>query len=298
MKVLITGSTGLLAKGFEETSSDKHEIVGIHLRDYPVTDARGKHLVVDIRDAKAIDALFHRERFDAVIHAAGLATVDHVEKHPEEGKASNLGGTIHLAEACNAHRAYMVYVSTNSVFDGDSAPYAEDAPTHPLHHYGRIKLECENAVADRLKDFTIVRPILMYGWNHLVNRPNPVTWVYERMLRGETISLVDDVFENPLYNQQCGRALWAILERRPGGIFHLAGADRVNRYELGLKVAKTFDLDVSLLRRVDSSHFPNIAARPKDTSFVTTKMERVLGVKPMTLDEGLDSMKTAMGARL
>lgn len=297
MKVLVTGSTGLLGKGFEETAGPSHEIVGLHLRDYPVRDTRVRHVVGDVRDAAGLEALFARERFDAVIHAAGLAAVDHVEKHPEDGRASNLGGTTAVANACKKHGAYLVYISTNAVFDGENAPYAETAKTHPLHHYGRIKLECESAAA-AAGSFAVARPILMYGWNHMVNRPNPVTWVYEKLLRGESVKLVDDVYENPLYNRQCGRALWAMLEKRPKGIFHLAGGTRLNRFDLGLAVAEAFGLDKGLIERVDSSAFPSIAPRPKDTTFVIDRMERELGVRGMTIEEGLADMKASMGVGL
>lgn len=298
MRVLVTGSTGLLAKGLEETAPAGVELVGLHLRPYPVRDPKARHVVADVRDRAAVDAVFAEGRFDAVIHAAGLATVDHVEKHPEEGRRSNLEGTVNVADAARKAGAYLVTISTNAVFDGRKAPYAEDAPTHPLHHYGRIKLACEAAALERCPDGAVARPILMYGWNHAVNRPNPVTWVYERLLRGEPVQLVDDVFENPLYNVQCGRALWAMLERRPKGVFHLAGATRVNRWELGRAVAEAFGLDASLLQRVSSAAFPAIAPRPPDTSFVTARMETELGVRAMTLAEGLADMKGAMEARL
>ena len=297
MKVLVTGSTGLLGKGFEETAPEGHEIVGVHLREYRVRDARERHLVLDIRDRDGVRRLFERERFDAVVHAAGMASVDHVEKHPEEGRASNVGGTTNVALACKEFGAYLVYISTNAVFDGEAAPYAEQAATRPLHHYGRIKLECEQAAA-QAGAYSIARPILMYGWNHQVNRPNPVTWVYEKLLRGDKLQLVDDVFENPLYNRQCGRALWSMLRKKPSGVFHLAGGTRLNRHELGLAVARAFQLDASLIERVDSSAFPGIAPRPKDTTFVTERMEKELGVPAMTIDEGLEDMKSSMEATL
>ncbi|HVE13985.1 MAG TPA: SDR family oxidoreductase, partial [Elusimicrobiota bacterium] len=229
MRVLVTGSTGLLGKALEETADPSVELVGVHLRPYSVSDPRVRHLVLDLRDARAVDELFARERFDAVIHAAGIAAVDQIERHPEEGRSSNLGGTRSVAEACARSGAYLVYISTNAVFDGRSAPYPEDAPTNPLHHYGRIKLECERLVAACGAPHAVARPILMYGWNHAVNRPNPVTWVYEKLLRGEKVQLVDDVFENPVHNHQCAKALWAMVAKRPSGIFHLAGGERVHR---------------------------------------------------------------------
>jgi dTDP-4-dehydrorhamnose reductase len=292
--VLVTGGTGLLGKAMEELAPKDAKLVSLHLRDYAVDGPNAKHLVLDIRDKKAVDRLFARHQFDTVIHAAGIASVDYVEKHYAESLESNIVGTLNVTSACRRAGKHLIYVSTNAVFDGKGAPYAEDAPVRPVNKYGRLKVECERLVAETLESWTIVRPILMYGWNHPVTRPNPVTWIYDKLLRGESVELVDDVTENPLYNIQCGRALWAAAAKRPSGIFHLAGKDAVNRYELGLAVAEAFGLDGKLIKRVSSSRFAGIAPRPPNTTLSTRRMQRELGVKPVGVREGLRAMKAAM----
>lgn len=295
--VLVTGGTGLLGKGLEETMPAGWKLLSLHQREYAVEGSRAEHLVLDIRDKRAVDALFSERRFDAVVHAAGIASVDYVEKHYAESLESNIVGTLNITSAARRASGYLIYVSTNAVFDGRKAPYREDDPVKPVNKYGGLKVECERLVRETLERWAIARPILMYGWNHVVTRPNPATWIHEKLLRGEEVKLVDDVFENPLYNRQCGRALWAMIEKQPGGVFHLAGKDRVNRYEFGLAVAKAFGLDSELVKKVKSSAFPGIAPRPPDTSFVTERMRKILGVKPMTLKEGLADMKASMSVR-
>ena len=289
--ILITGGTGLLGKGMGETAPKGVKILSLHQRDYAVEDGRAKHIVLDIRDKAKVDQLFASHDFDAVVHAAGIASVDYVERHYAESLESNLVGTLNVTSASRRAGCHFVYVSTNAVFDGRSAPYAESAVLSPVNKYGRLKAECERLVQETLKDYAIVRPILMYGWNHPVCRPNPATWILEKLMRGEAIQLVDDVFENPLYNIQCGEALWQIVRRRLSGTFHLAGRDVVNRVALGRQIAKTFGLDAGLIRPVTSSAFPDIAPRPPNTSFVTRRMEKELGVKPIALEEGLGHMK-------
>ncbi len=292
--ILITGGTGLLGKGMEETAPAGWKIVSLHQRDYKVDDARAEHLVLDIREKKLVDELFAKYKFDAVIHAAGIASVDYVEKHYAESLESNLVGTLNVTSAARRAGVYLVYVSPNAVFDGNKAPYAESAKTNPVNKYGQIKLQCEKLVTETLERYAIMRPILMYGWNHPVTRPNTVTWIYEKLQRGETVELVDDVMENPLYNLQCGDALWAMVAKRPDGIFHVAGKDRCNRYQFGLKIAKAFGLDASLIKRVDSSRFPAIAARPPNTTLSVKRMEKELGVKAVLLADGLADMKKRM----
>lgn len=295
--ILVTGSTGLLGKGLEETLPKGWRILGVHQRDYAVQDAKTRHLVVDIRDQRKVNRLFAARRFDAVIHAAGIASVDYVEKHYAESLESNLLGTLHITAACRKTDTHLIYISTNAVFNGGKAPYGEEDPVDPVNKYGRIKVECEKLVRETLERYTIARPILMYGWNHGVNRPNPATWMYEKLLRGEKLQVVDDVHENPLYNVQCAQALWAAVKIKLPGVLHLAGADAVNRHQFALTLAEVFGLDRKLIVAVKSSFFPEIAQRPKNTCFLTRRMSGELGIKPLKLSEGLRLMKASMGIK-
>lgn len=293
--ILVTGSTGLLGKGMEETLPDGYRMVGVHQRHYTVASAV-RHAEIDIRDERRVDRLFATHHFDAVIHAAGFASVDYVERHYAESLESNVTGTLNVTSACRRSGTHLIYVSTNAVFDGTAAPYRESDPPCPVNKYGHIKVECERLIQETLERFTIVRPILMYGWNHPTSRPNPATWLLDRLRRGEPVNMVDDVYENPLYNLQCGEVLWRVVEQKPMGIVHVAGADSVNRYEFAQRVAAVFGFDASLIRAVDSSFFPDIARRPPDTTFVTERMTDELGIKPLTLDQGLTLMRDRASA--
>lgn len=292
--ILVTGGTGLLGKGLEETLPKGRRILSLHQRDYAVENSLAKHLILDIRDKRAVDRLFAKHKFDAVIHAAGIASVDYVERHYAESLESNIVGTLNVTSACRRANTHLIYISTNAVFDGKRAPYSEDDPVCPVNKYGGLKVECERLVRETLEHWTILRPILMYGWNHSVARPNPATWIYEKLLRGEAVRLVDDVDENPLYNISCAQATWAAVARKPKGVIHLAGKTGVNRWQFGRAVAETFGLDATLIARASSKDFPDIAPRPPNTTFNTAKMERVLGVKALSLKDGLAAMRAAM----
>lgn len=295
--VLVTGGTGLLGKGMEETAPAGWDIVSVHQRDYRLPGSRAEQLVLDLRDKRAVDALFAERRFDAVVHAAGIASVDFVETHYAESLESNIVSTLNVTAACRRAHIHLLYISTNAVFDGTKAPYRESDPVDPVNKYGRLKVECERLVQETLKHWTIVRPILMYGWNHAETRPNPATWILEKLEKCQPVSLVTDVHENPLFNLQCGRALWAVLDKRPEGIFHLAGGERVDRFQFGVALAEVFGLDAGLIKPVTSGAFPGIARRPPDTTFVVERMARELGVAPMTVREGLTAMRAARAPR-
>jgi dTDP-4-dehydrorhamnose reductase len=289
-KVLITGGTGLVGEGLRAIAPADWSIVATHRRPYEDHDPATR--VADIRDRGAMERLFAEHAFDAVVHTAGIASVDESEQHVDESTASNLGGTRNIAELCAKSGARLIYLSTNAVFDGTRAPYRETDPVCPVNAYGRIKVACEQVVASTVPGSVIVRPILMYGWPHPKGRPNPVTWIVAALRRGEAINVVDDVFENPLHNIAAADAIWRILNREVTGIIHLAGRDTLNRYELALLVARVFGLDASRIQRVSSAYFAHLAPRPPNTTLATDRMEHDLGLPATSLEDGLRAMAT------
>jgi dTDP-4-dehydrorhamnose reductase len=297
MNILVTGGSGLLGKGLFETRKQGVFLQSVHLHNYQLSRNMGDHCPLDIRSKKCVDQLFDRHKFEVVIHAAGIASVDYVKNNYAESLESNIVGTLNISSACRKSGAYLIYISSNAVFDGLSAPYAETSTPNPINEYGEIKLECERLIEKTLHNACIIRPILMYGWNHPTGRSNPVTWVLEKLRSGQKINMVDDVWENPLYNRTCGEALWRAIEMRPSGKVHLAGADVLNRFELAKMTAEVFGLDAGLISAVKSTSFPNLAKRPPNTTFSTNKMQELLGVQPESIRAGLEDMKMREGEK-
>ncbi len=117
-------------------------------------------------------------------------------------------------------------------------------------------------------------------------------FVIKKLRAGEPVQMVDDVFENPLYVDQRAATIWNIASDRHLGVFHLAGATRVKRFELAVATARPFDLDPSQISAIGSAAFPTIAPRPPDTSFVTNRMANVLGIAPLSLAGGLAAIRS------
>lgn len=279
-----------MGKGIEETAPDGVTTVITHLRDYK-PQGRAEYISADVLDKTAMARLFEKYKFDAVVHCAGIANVDYVEQHPDESRHSNLEGTRNIVELCREYGAYLVYVSTNAVFDGNDAPYSEDAHVNPINRYGQIKVECETLTVTELEECAVIRPTLMYGWNHPQAHKNPVSLLVETLRAGKPLKLVDDVYENPVYNIQCGRVIWRMLETRPWGVVHIAGKDTVSRYEFGLKVAEVFGLDKKLISPAHSDLISSIAPCPPNTSLITSKMETELGIEAMCITDALEDMR-------
>ncbi|MFA5339143.1 MAG: NAD(P)-dependent oxidoreductase [Candidatus Omnitrophota bacterium] len=290
-RILITGGTGLLGKALIETNRIA-DIDAVYIGGYDMREGeRVTYHKADICDKDAMRAVFDKVRPQVVIHTAGIASVDYCERNYPEARKSNVFGTRAMAELCAEYGAEMVFVSTNAVFDGKSAPYSEDDKPSPINKYGEMKLEGEKIVRESGLKFLIVRPILMYGWNNKNERSNPVTWLIQKLGRGEGVKMVNDVFENPLLNTSCAEIIWALIRSGKEGPYHIAGKDVLNRYEFALLVADIFGLSRALISPVSSAAFKDLAPRPSNTSYNTAKIERELDIRLLTVKEGLELMK-------
>jgi dTDP-4-dehydrorhamnose reductase len=290
MNILITGGAGLLAGYLIETAPPQAALGAIwHAK--PIECDGCAREQCDITDRTALRDLVSRLRPDWVIHAAGIGNVDLCQNDPVTSRLANVGGTGNIIESCRAAGCRLLYVSTNAVYRGDAPPCAEDAPQEPVNEYGRQKKQCEELVRASGLEWTIVRPILMYGWSRDWSRRDPVVWMLETMRAGGRLNLVDDISENPLSAEECAAAIWRVIETGQAGEFNIAGGDIVSRYQLGQAVAKAFGCDPSLISAVGSGYFKSLAPRPRNTSFDTGKMEAVLGLRPLPLGEGLGRMR-------
>ena len=294
MKILITGGSGLLGKSLIETRKPKFKIVATYVGKYMVNNYDDiQFQKLDIRDYDAYEQLFRQFRPDVTIHTAGIGSPDYAENHRKETWDMNVESTRDIYSLCERNNSRLVYISSNGIYDGEKAPYGEEDLPEPTNYYGEVKLKAEEILMNARIPCAIVRPILMYGWNHPFERSNIATYALERMVKGLKVQVYDDVFLTPLYSIMCGKAIWRIIQDERYDIFNIAGSERVSIYGMIKKVADIFEFNKNLVEPVKQGFFNELVRRPKDTSFKTDKMQSVLGMKPLSLNEGLKAMKAS-----
>ena len=293
MRVLITGGSGLLGVALQRSMPENIQGFSVY---FPVCHLSAP-LPCPIRAANVssqteMQSVFEWAQPDVVIHAAAIGSVDFAEKNREQTRETNVGGTRVIIDLCKTYKCQrLIYLSSNAVFDGISPLYSETDPVSPLNYYGKLKVEAEMLVRSSGVPWAIVRPILMYGWPYTGERDNTVTWLIRSLENNKYINIVDNVFTKPLAAWSCAEVIWSIIQQNRTGMYHAAGRDHLSLYEFALLTAEVFGLDARLIKPVPDSYFPEIAPRPRDTSFDTSKMENELGVKPIGVKDGLVKMK-------
>jgi UDP-glucuronate 4-epimerase len=96
----------------------------------------------DLADRGAMQEVFERQAFDAVVHLAAQAGVRHSISHPHVYVQSNLTGFLHVLEGCRHQKVgHLVYASTSSVYGANThLPFSETQNVdHPLTLYAATK---------------------------------------------------------------------------------------------------------------------------------------------------------------
>ena len=242
--------------------------------------------------------LFHEVRPQAVIHTAAMADIDVCQAQPELARAVNIEFTRTLTTLCAESGARLVFCSTDTIFDGEHAPYSEDAPPGPVNFYAETKVEAEKLVSALGAHGAIARLSLVVGLPVLGAGNSFLAKTIASLKQGRAVAFPGHEVRTPVDVITVGRALLELAAGSQHGIFHLAGLSRVSRFEMGQTIARRFGFPQDLIKDQGPVTTPGRAPRPRDVSLDNRQTRAQLKTPLRTLDEGLslilESAKTTI----
>jgi UDP-glucose 4-epimerase len=105
---------------------------------------------VDLADRAALDAVFAKNKIDAVMHFAAEALVAKSVREPSIFYATNVAGGVNLLDAVTRHGVKKFIFSSTAATYGEPevVPIPEDHRKSPINPYGKSKLVFEQILAD------------------------------------------------------------------------------------------------------------------------------------------------------
>jgi UDP-glucose 4-epimerase len=159
--ILLTGATGYIAShtwlalqsaglrviGIDDFSNSSPEVLS---RLEHLSGQRPSFERADVCDEAALEALFLRERIDAVVHFAAFKAVGESGAKPLAYYGNNLGGLIALARTMQRHGCRRLVFSSSATVYGqpERLPITEDSPLAATNPYGATKLMGETILRD------------------------------------------------------------------------------------------------------------------------------------------------------
>lgn len=243
---LVTGAGGLLG----------HELLPL-LPEAETTALTRQELDVTDRPA-VLDALAGH---DVVAHLAAWVDADHAEAEPQAAMEVNATGTANVADACRVHRARLIHISSDYVFDGTATePYREDAPVRPVSVYGRGKAEAERAVLEHLPHTGL---ILRTAWLFGAHGKNFVSTMQQLAETRDHVDVVDDQTGQPTWSRDLAERIVEVAQvGAPAGIYHATNAGSATWFELARAVFAATGHDPDRVRPTTSDRLQRAARRP------------------------------------
>lgn len=265
--LLITGISGYVGGAVAAVAAAAgHRVTGTYLHHPPdrMVVPGCNTLRVAVED---IPALIGSLQPDAILHTAAAWRTE------AEARAVIVEGTRGIAGAASRVGARLIHMSTDLVFDGEHGPYTEHSQTAPVNYYGAAKAEAERIVLDLSSGPVIARTSLVTCFHPPDPRTRPI--VDALTGRGLPVTLFTDEYRCPVRVEDLAAALVELISLPFSGIMHIAGPERLSRYELGLRVARFYRLPnepgiVPALAR-DSGQ-----PRPRDCTLDISLARRVL----------------------
>lgn len=290
MRILLLGKNGQVGWELQRALAPLGSLVALDLDDCG-------DLCGNLQDQEGLRRTLRTLKPDVTVNAAAWTAVDKAEEEKEAATRINGLAPAILAEEMRRLNGWLIHYSSDYVYDGSGhLPWTETAPTGPLNHYGKSKLQGDEAIR-------------LSGCRHLIFR---TSWVYARrgsnfaktMLRlareREVLQVIEDQVGVPAgadliadVTAHCLRS--ALKDETLSGLYHLApsGTTSWHRYASFVveKAREAGDvLTVKEIRPIPTSAYPTPAQRPLNSRLNTQKLETRFGLHLPSWQDGVHRM--------
>jgi dTDP-4-dehydrorhamnose reductase len=228
----------------------------------------------DLLDFAAVRREFEKDRPGLVIHCAAVTRADQAQKNPGLARRVNVEATRFLAELAAENQ--FVFFSTDLVFDGRKGDYVEKDAPNPLHVYGETKVAAEEIVLKNPRHL-VVRTSINGGVSPSGDRAFNEQLRRSLQQAGQGMKLFTDEFRCPIPAVETARAVWELAGKNCAGIYHVAGAEKLSRWEIGRLLVKRWPEITAEIQPGSVKDFPGPARAP-DTSLDISKAQAVLSM--------------------
>ena len=279
-KVFITGASGLLGRALVREFQAKP---GFEVLATAFNRVSAGLIKLDLLDFGSVAEFLGTHKPDFIIHAAAERRPDVCQNDPEATKALNIHATKNIACIASQIESWMLYISTNYVFDGTSPPYTPVSVTNPLNLYGESKLEGERTMWKNVVSGGILRLPILYGEVETLDESS-VTQIARALVAQSEIGIDDWANRYPTFVDDVAYVCRQMLEYRSensefSGTYHWSGNQPMTKYQMAHVMAEVLESTVDHI--VPVKHPPIGAPRPQDCQLDCTDLKS-LGIGKQT----------------
>jgi dTDP-4-dehydrorhamnose reductase len=273
MFLIVGGDSEIGGAIFSALKSQDHAVAATTRRRDRVASDR---LFLDL--AASLDGWEPPQGATSACVCAAVARLADCAADPEASAHINVSQTLMLVDKLLRCGIYVLFLSTNQVFDGRVPQVPPDAPHSPVSEYGRQKARTESALCEYMARGA---PI---GILRLAKVVSPHMALLQRWIadlaKGVPISAFTDMTLAPTPIVSVTSAISSLLSERASGIFQLTGPRDVSYADVGHFLAGKLGVESSLVQAASAgaAGLPE-GATPLHTTLDSSALRNRFGIE-------------------
>lgn len=282
MKILVTGSSGLVGKNLVEFLGMTHTVAGLSRSGSLQTRFK-----INLIDQVAVLHCLETFKPQVIVHAAAMTNVDECQRQEKEAYKQNVLTTKILCDWAADNGCKMVYISTDYVYPGNDrmAINDENSPVGPANHYGNTKLEAEKLV-EKVPNHAILRTTSVFGFD-----PGGKNFLMQVIECRKSRKVPNDQINNPTDVLILCEYIGRVISKDLRGLFNATGPQTISREQFMHLICSEFDIDPLLFKAVPTSELDQKAKRPLNCSTDSRKLWNNIDYLPPSLQESISRIK-------
>jgi len=224
----------------------------------------------------AVKVLFETYKPAFCINCAAYTAVDKAEEEPDLAHEINERAVRKLAEICAIYQSTLIHISTDFVFDGQTGiPLTEKSQTNPINVYGLSKLKGEQAIAEVLDSFYIIRT----SWLYSEKANNFCKTMLKLAQIKDHLQVISDQVGTPTYAMDLAQTITLIINSNQNayGIYHYSNEGVASWYDFAKAIFEFAEIDIDVLP-VNSNAFVTKARRPHYSVLDKAKIKNTFNI--------------------
>jgi len=223
-RIFVVGGSGYIGRQFGVTIPKTYFV-----RTYCKTSIEGG-VHFDLTTNSLSDVMLNPKEFSHVLIMAGMVQFNEIRKDPVKARTINVDYIKKLVDDIARIGLVPVFVSSESVFDGNTGSYTEEDNPNPIFEYGRHKYEIEKYIQEITSDYLIIRLAKVFDSN-LNNVSLVSSWVKQLSNNSNIICANDHIF-SPIHIEDMVISIEKLITMHAHGIFHVCGTNSYSRIQM------------------------------------------------------------------
>jgi dTDP-4-dehydrorhamnose reductase len=284
-RILITGVSGLLGSNLAYYFKDRFDVVGLY-NTHPVKINAVHTQQANILSEDSIKKLMNTFHPTIIIHCASLTNIEYCEVNKDKTYLVNVLGTKNIVDNIKNSEAKIIYISSDSVYDGCKGKYSETDPVNPQNYYGISKFNSELEALKKVNSLVIRTNF--FGWN-VRDKFSIAEWILHELIERKQIKGFKDVYFSSIYTFELAKILDKAIDQDLSGIYNCGSCDSISKYDFALLIAKHFQLEGRLVQPISIDDSNLKVKRGKNLSLNIDKLRTAQKNNLPTIKESIDA---------